>query len=986
MASGNCPTIEIYPEQITLFADDGRVFLDVDDNTAFALAKELANLSGLVTVESEKEITVTLPQSAKNNFYLKHLYDPQVAKTQNYLTCRVTTGSTTHYYCKLFPIQDSHIENQVILKYENDWIEKLKGTKVKDIDLPTFDYTKEEINARWAEDGIYNDGDVGFWFPVVYYGGWRVRNRRLVVEDLRPHLHALFLLQQMFKAIGWCFKSPFYETTFGRRLICYILKDDYSNNDELNKRRQLYARKVYPANGGIAISGRVINWDYENDADNNFDTVSGRYEKPFEGTIRINVIFGNEITLPDGVNFGNASFFIYQLHDGSPQQGSYEDIVHREEINLEPNTSHEFEVSVNILADEYLYFSFSGSVNGEPVGVLPITTEVHLFAKSQRTFYVKGDVIDLKKEVDQEMTCYELFTGFQHLIFGIADEDYSNKTVTLYTPHDADIFGETIEGFYIDDAINLRDEQPAYTTKSVINQNNIKRYVNLGFKKSTDAYLKDKKRLTDGLPFFSKIIDTGESTNEETEDDLNPTFEGTTLIQETLFGWDFQNDRPAAYTRWFPVMADNKDNKISYNIKPRIMYAYGYAQQTSSLIAFNFELAYQVQLAMAWQERGNINIGNIIFPDEKLVYGDDEFDLWKMAYAKFYLQYKQRLVLDVLAYFNHNQYELTLLKNKYIVEHKGHSITGRMLRINDWQPCNALSAQVIILPDISATAVCLTEPTPNQCANSASITHTSDCDCHYFSLLGTFECNVTDIYWEYKNDDTSNEWTEIPDSDNTAQLCDLILQTYVRARVSFDCPECPDLYVPIFVNPCVFDLRCNIIQYTNAIGEICLQWGFTGNTTCGYTVEVTINGDPLDDPYLFCGAEYNTEYEFIATFSFENGCEDQTLTCTIITNENACLNFPTLQCVPVGNGCYEFIITGNLSSPVETFIVTYDCNGQIGTWMPGDPPVCCSTDFTAHALVFFCDCPEICTQTVTCVGSGCTMYNPGTAIMLAVCN
>jgi hypothetical protein len=980
LASGNCPTIQIYPEQITLFADNGRIFLDVSEATTFALSKELANSSGLLDIQSEREISLTLPRSDKNFFYLKHLFDSQVSKTINHIICRITTGSTTHYFSKLYASEKDSGEIQILLKYEPDWIGLLKQTKLKDIDLPTFDFTLEHIVSLWEDDGIYNDGDVGYWFPVVYYGGWRVPNRRLVVEDLRPLIHATFLLQKMFEYIGWCIEAPFYETPFGRRLITYLLKDDYSNNDELNKRRHVYTIKRYPVGTtlGQLMAGFILNWNSEDDVYNNWNRITGRYEKPFEGSFKITLAFGSE----SGETGGQVA--IFRAYKTSTFSGvNYADIIFSQEITITGQSEVTLSIPVNILADEYVIFSLSAVHTFPNDEELPFSAEIHMWAKSTRTFYVKGDVIDLKKEVDQELSCYDVFEGLQHLIYGIAEEDYSSRTIRLLTPHDADVFGTTIDGYFIDDVINLTDQQPAHTTKSILNTSQRERYINIGFKKSSDPYLKDKKRI-DGLPLFSKTIDTGDTTNTETKEDLNPLFEGTTQALETLYG-DYLNKK-ANYTVLFPVMADNKDEKVSYKIAPRIIYAGGYRTYGISQVLYNFERAFQSALAMAWQEPGAIKI---IFdtPDERLVYGDEEFDLWRMVYANFYLQYNQRQILDVLANFTHNQYDLSTLNKNYIVEYDGHPVTGRLQRINDFNPCSALTAQVILLPDLPLGAICIASPTPNQCLNTASIIHTSDCDCNNFSIVGTFECNVTSIEWNYRNEDTSNEWTEIPDSADTAQLCGLILDTYIQARIIFDCPDCPDLYVSLFINPCEININCDLIQYNNAIGQTCIQWGFNINTTCGYTIEsVEVNGETLPFPYLLCGVQPNTLYEFIAIFSFENGCADQTLICSIIPNQNPCANYPSLQCSPVGDNCYEFIITGNLSTPIETYIVTYECNGQIGTWMQGDPPICCSSDFTAHAMVFFCGCDPVCTQTITCVGSGCTIYNPGTPIMLAVCN
>lgn len=975
-----CPTLEIFPLTIDLFADNGRVYLDVDDGTAISLNKEIVNQEGLFSDAVEKEFTLSLPNSDKNNYYLKTYYDPNTEKQTKYVICRLSIGSTTLYHSRLYASSKDNNTIEVVIKYNPDWQEQLKETKLKDLDLPVIEFTKEDVEARWAEDGIYNDGDVGYWYPMVFYGKWRVPNRRFVVEDLRPFIHALFILQKMFEKIGWCFESPFYKTSFGRRLICYLLKPDYGDTEIQRNKRYLYANKRYLAGTPLSqlFAFKILNWSEQQDNDNNFDPIIGEYNKAFEGKFKFQISTGDE----GGNTTQECILRVFKNAILSPI--TPDDVIFSQQITLERHKEYDFEIPVNILADEYVWFSFHSVNDFPPSAPLPFTVEFHLWSSADRSLFIKGDTIDLSKEVNQEITCHELYLAFKHLIFGITDEDYTTKTVTLYTPYDADIFGEPITGYFNNDLTDLKDKQPLSTTRSEVEPIE-SRFINLGFKLSTDPLFKKQKR-TNGTELYSKQIDLGESTTSETKDDLNPVFEGTGLKLETLLG-RYLNQR-AGFTRWFPFMTDNDKKEISYDIKPRIIYAAGYGAQGASQVLFNFETAYQLQMPIAFQKPEAIKINNQT-PDERLVYGDEENDLWMLVYAKFYLQYKGQIKLDALVQLSHKDFFALSLRNKYEIEFEGHPVAGRILKITDFKPCDILTTQIIILPDLTTDNYCITPTVENYCNNYASITVTGDCECVNFSILGDYESIPDGITWEYKNADTGNEWEEIPSAGDTAQLCGLIIPTYVRAIISFS-DDCSDIIATKFVNPCNHTLQCIISEYINELGEICLQWSYTGEILCGFDdLEVTINGDPLEDPYLFCGAENNTLYEFQATFTPSNGCDPITIECQITTGNPQCNNFPVLQCVPVmigSDNCFEFIITGQLTSEIESFIVTGDCNGQEFTWMPGFDPICCNGTITASAMVFFCNCPMVCTSEITCVGSGCTAYDPGTPLMIAACN
>lgn len=990
----NCPTIEIFPETKTHFlTSDGRVLLDIDEATDISLGQQLQKQDVLLTSEPIDDLGFSVPNTPRNFFYLKSIFDPATDKTNlNYYTVRISTGSHTHFYNAMFGVSKNRERIELRVTYLNNWIDLLKSTKLSSLDeLPLIDYTKENIENNWTNESMYVDGDDGYYFPIVFYGAWRsvttpsvyASNGKipiLFVEDLRPHLHVTALLQKMFKKIGWCIDAPFYDTEFGRRLIAYLWRSDYSNSPER------LASRIFSAENTTLVFNQepnpptyLENWVEFFDAGNNFDAAAGQIVRPFEGKVIITLSAGEQ---PLGLDFDLGLTVKQQsILFNDPSE------VFREEFVLLPQQTKRFEFPVNLLQGEFISMSIYRPNNNE----MPYDLHVSMSNEVTRAIYAKGDVIDVSKEFEEDLTCWDLFHALQHLINGIVDADISRKTIRLLTPFNADIHGEEIEGYFNNTLVDLISSQPINTAVSILQNVDQLRNILLGFAKSTDEVLKNKKK-ADGSELFAKIVDLGEVYKRGTEEDRNPLFEGTALDNVTLFGRTSAGIN-VPYIRQMPVMVDNDKGEVSYDIRPRILYTPGEGYLGDSANEYAWEVLgintmdWRNLVAFAFNDH-NDQLFNGGVLSEKLIYGESVNDLWRMVYARFYLQYKGRIKIDFLSYLNHHRYFGLDLKNKFLIEYDGHPVTGRVLEQNDYKPCKSISTQMILLPEVSSS-ICFNgePPTVVNCDNNPSIVVQQVDDCYSFSIDGTFDCVVTSITWEKKIG--AGAW-EDAGSGTTIELCDIDEIFQVRATVNYDCEECPSSIIVKTINPCGSNASCNIVVYNNELGQICLQWSWDGEILGEYELEVTINGDELIDPYLFCGADPDTLYDFVATFTFANGCEPLVIYCSVNTSGAICNNNPILNCVPVtvdGATCFTFSLSGSQTSTPIVFFVSWECsNGTSGQWMPGDPPVCCSGTITAIAWVNYCDCPAVCTPEIQCDPGGCTVVNPGTPIQFIACN
>lgn len=970
----SCPLIEIFPTSPFHFIDsDGRVLLDVSESTTITLNQSIEKSGEAgAFVKNPESIVLAIPNTPKNYLYLKDLFDPNGVSNTKYLDVRLQVGSKTFLHDRLYGIDKNNAEIQISIVYQDAWVSLLKATSIADLDLGEIDFSEETLLDKFVNDQQYADGDDGYWFPLVNYGGWRDKGRGVWVEDFRFHIHATFLLQKMFAHIGWCFESPFYETDFGRRLITYLLKSDYNNNEQLKNLRKFFALKILPIGFDQDLLP-LTDWVEAQDGGNNFDPVLGIYDSPFQGRF-----FFTFLTDTDGIYA--IDIVRFRVVKRSPGAGTFlgtETPLYDSQFALKSGQLYAFSIEANLLPGDEVFTEMEVTDLSGPG--LSNTTRMTWNAEIDKAFYVNGDVITINKELDKGISCFDVFQALQHLINGIVEADVVRKKVTLWTPYDANVFGQSIEGYYDDTLVDLVNTQPRDTSNSSIDQTKL-RYARLAFAASSDGLTKSITR-PDGSIIFSRTVDFGEEYEADTQDDPNPLFEPT--LVRSISGIYRSIELP------LPVMTDNDDGEISYDIKPRILYAAGYGEVGNSDELYPFHGNLISNVPWSYQHAEQFTLDGLL-QDKKLVYGDETGDLWTMVYGRFYLQFNNRIRISVLSHLRHIDYFGLSLKNAFNIEYDGKPMAGRIIQINSYRPCENITTELILVPETNPSDLCITPTETVPCNNNPFIQVQQNGSCFDFSISGEFDCGIESLLWEYKSSETGNVWVVLG-TGSSAQVCDHPVPFIVRVTVGYDCPECPDSVKTKRINPCSNTLQCLITQYINESGQTCLEWGYVGSAQSPFDIEVEMNGDPLDEPYIFCGAEDNTLYTFIATFTFENGCDDLILTCSINTGANPCENEPILICVPIswnGINCMTWILGGVMTSPVQAFIVTYECeDGISGQWQPGDDPICCDGIITANAMVFFCNCPMVCTPTIECeADNGCTMVTTGTPLMIAACN
>lgn len=1007
-----CPVIEIFPTSKPYFTTgDDRVILDIDAGTSISLNKTLKVENDVYAIGSVEDIVVTIPNTAKNFFYLKNYFDPATDKPNGiHVVARISLGSETLFHNRLYCVSKNKQSVEVRLNYEADWKKQLEVLKIKDLDLGIITITQPYIESNWENNSLYNNGDVGHWFPLVYYGGWRVEDR-IVIEDLRPLFHTLFIIQKMFEHIGWCIEIPFYETTLGRRCIDYILRKDYNNIEGLRAKRRFSASHNF--GGIIFFTGEPLGgWTENSDFGNRFDPVEGIYKGSFEGAFIVTIQMSCSISMP------NVKLRLIRRKINQPHFPQFtEEILHEWSFTQGASTDT-VEIPITVLPNEEIYFELDFEPGQLGFIDLPCNVTINFTNRVDATFPARGDTIALAKLVDQDLTCYDYLLGCIHFMSGIVDEQPQYKKVRILTPFNAVIFGESIEGYFQNTLVNLRSDQPIQTTNSAVRNEDQLRFILIAFAKTTDEL--NKRLQEDNQEFFSKTIDLGEPYISDIEEFRNPLFEYTLLVPVNHFisGFELSNGIPDYYH--IPQMSDNDEGHVSTDIQPRKIIAHGYDLQFEGMRGSIVWERYVInKIAFAAQDATGIQFGaGNIEPELKLIYGEKTFDLWSMVLARFFMQIRQRLQLDLLNYMTHEKFFRFNQRNIFEIEYDGHPVVGRVLSVNDYQPCNVISAQMILMPElISSAAVCVDSDDPDPCTNRPVIIISFADNCWTFSIGGTFDSVIESITWYIQRAiDPPETWTEVG-TDSTVIICDEIDWFIIRADIVY-ADDCLDETITEYIEPCTQQIKCklgwiifNSVAYISyrLIGDdpsVLCEFNLTLNIYDNDTDELleTYNSDSsgsFGHPEQLNGwtpitpLVPDSRHVLTGIVDCENGCPDLELECTWIDNppepppQETCNNVPELICVPVtidGVQCYTFALQN--AGDYQYYIVSWECdNGLSGQWMPNDPPICeCNGILTSSAMVHYCDCPPVCTPYIECDASGCVVVSAGTPLFYLACN
>lgn len=896
---------------------DGRYLLDLPGENAIRTTESMAN-----TFPGQVEVPAAYPLTLQGTDRNMSALDPFLRTSSSLLVgtgvdVAVYRGSEMLQFRKLFvkSIDDSSNTIAIELHLGIDfWTDLAANTPINTIPYAPIEFTKANVLDINNTKAQYADGDEGIYFPWVFYGKL-LQPDTLTTPDLRPFVHIYALLKKGFAKIDHCFTSPMLATSYGRRLIAYLLRSDYGRGDQNNRLRNLQA--VVSQDVTITNQQKLYNNtpfdDVVSDIGGNYSTITPPIMSDasyfwvgpgFVGLIEYEIKLWSPIT--------SALRTLYELKEADITAELWAEVPGFDAPILLKHTDYNKQATLieNPAGGRPLRWevTLSDSLNDAEI---PPNTKLYvkLFYKytfrhdmivkkgsylkitAARSIYSEGDTIDMYKELDPSISLLDVFKGVAHIMNGRIFYNFARKHIILFPPFDTIMHGETAEGFYKENGyveLSLTDIQPDSLRR--MRDKDIEAYdLTLGFAMSSDpAITQDTKLKTDKGQLFDRTTRVGSGKFKgkliEMRNSLfEPTVNKPVNIAQSIAPF---NDPVYRAPLDMPYLTDNYNyatndtvDKLSYNIRPRLLYTTGkdhfrVKMDDGTLVIPGAVFHYADTItAYAFNMPNMLQVSGQAI-DRRAVYGDVHLKDWfwwfyEKDLRETYLNYPY----EFLAYLGSHNYTQISFRNKLLINYLGTMYAGRLIEKRDYDGgITGVSTPIVIYPlrgNYTPEASYLEPLEPrDQCDTSELlIAIVNNNGTYEFAIDGNSSSTIDEVVFEWMYPDDAG-WT-VGDS-----VTDPTGVFIVKMTVVFD-GDCPPFTLTKTVFPCTNTVvpilsynevsRCMTVDYDPAyissdIDTVTIEYSYDGVTWEEYT------GTVCDIP--------NDAVEMLITITitFNDGC------------------------------------------------------------------------------------------------------------------
>lgn len=1031
-------------------AQDEAVYFDLPDNFSLRETKRLTELTAVQALKFTYSIGFDLPPTKHNLSLIKTQFNPNVLDNE-YPTLEVEVIAGSHIVSDAQLYISRCTEERITADLRlsvNHWARKAKSLKLRDLpyrdvtwgcDLIT-DVITNQYPYQLSTD--FDDPDnLGIWFPWIDYGrmvrdtgNGRNNDWMLPVCYNRPLYYVTGLLQRGFCALGWGFTSPIFESEVGRKILTYIMDRSYGLSGQVYEQRRNNLNARAESQGDTAIlfqygnrAGSIWWPQITEDPGGHIDTTEGWYSACGEVNIRGKVVLAES---------GNSTKMTVSIVRMKPQAGYpagtggsvvYSVIESREFTNLDEDNEWEFELeNISMSSEEHL----GVFVQRNGTGLVLLRDGSFIEFEGVRPYPSEGDLESLQNMIDGQYTFLDLLKGLAHDLNLKFKTDFGNRTVEIYQPYTNNFWGETIEGFFIEQTIEDIDAMFDPTTKVADAPDTEQpRFVRLSYADTSDTHIES---LELAEPLWSRLVDLGEKfTVKETQDIKNPFFEPTA-------------SRNARFANSFGVHIPKigGETEYTFDVDPRIMIAHGYVIQeldnvnNPQLRLCTFD-AVQSSLIPTASMFSPVKLGTVHnddgasaeYPAANLVFDVNpevstvrpETSLYDLVYRRWLIEQLNNIKLEYLLDLSPYDYHRIDFRGLVQFTHMGRPVLARIQEVKDYRYCEKIFTPVVFIPQRQLSDICDIIPITDGvgdgpvCENNPVLICSSPGPGHYvFVIGGQNNSPILSTAFQYSTNGGAS-WTGIPPlSPISAELNPITVDFLVRAAVIYD-NDCPTIFLPEkSVIPCPvfnYELVCeettvyvpdqqNIpLRAVRVIADLP-----PGQTVTVVSSEYNIDGG-ANEPYavviqnnqlIGSGVYGGTEANFFITIQV-GVCPPINLmqTCTLdqvsgITPLDCTNSVLQLECVQDFPGCWTFSRNGIIFGEYDDYI-KYRCSDDginYGPWMLWDEenPVCCDY-IQARWWAIFCDneCPPKCSNIIQCEVS-CEPFEVGPAPTIALCN
>lgn len=963
---------------------NGKYWLDMAVD-AVRLSEKIDNFL-IDKIDVPAAIGLTFPRTMRNRLALEPFINGQSGQFAG-RACKVVAylGDVTLPFSDLFIISSTEKEYSGELRLGDDyWLIKAELLKLNAIPFDLIRFLKANIDTSNSVPAFVDGGDP-VRYPHVNWGNLtnNLNTNRTIINEMfswqmRPFISVLDILRKGFAWCGMALSTPVFESDWGRRLIAYLLRNDYgvgkdalklrgtnvSNNtvsDLLTIRREstlTLPMTVVSSGTFVGIAPEVV----EENRYTNFYYYSRGEFSDIRGaakilvyvsenqylTFRLNITLVNPAVYPNPINIASSEIYIQQS----------------------VNTSHTYDLSVEIDNAEippYSQIFLTLTVIPETTCQMIVQKGTNLLVTPNRVIYSEGDQINLAEEIDPNLSFLDFLKGMIHLIDGKLYYARGSAKIYLMPTNSTIMFDDSeVEGFYTDDVIDITEQvvpgsMNRHHDKTIVSNN-----VRVGYASSTDDDFKvnitdDKDyQLFDGY----SIVNPGGYQSEVIS--RNPLFLPTLNKQVVFF--NTPNDPDPAARRApndLPYISDNDTGKASYNVGARILYFWGNTptrrkMPDDTLMIPGMSYYGDVYAYYAFDLANLVNVdGSDI--KECLIYGNREaplLDLYQLFWLPSLRFFKDSIEHQVLAYMIGD----ISFRDIVTFHYQGHQYVMRLTAIDDWDGgITGLSTPITLVPTIGS----LEPPDPDY---DVPLDPRSDCDygslalevsydsgtnCYTALITGSSSMAISSIDYYYKYiDDTSFT------SGDT--LCDPSGSFIFMAVVHFDA-ACADLSFNEIVNPCN-NTPSLIMTYNDITKCLTITVDDTNvhSTVDTDTITYSINGG-ADTPYTgsICSLTGDEVITAHLVQTYIGGCASTTADAEIqlaIAPVDCSLNTPGLTYTTISDCKILPDRTGDLVDDIVIYDHIYYRYSDSDEWQLWDENTPIDTPVHLRRVVEFTEC------------------------------
>lgn len=713
-----------------------QVYLDTPADFSIRLTKDVEKLSELNKIKVEGALRTSIDFTDTNNAVLVEYLTPLTTdRRSKWIDVTIFVDGIPTSFTRLYVVAknaDTQTWEIEAALPEDHWIELASNKFINTIDYGGYTFTKANVLTSWdyptydgdftpTQDGSGWNGAYGMW--PVDYGDWVDRKipdqntikpvKMMAVEDLRPHVNLIYLLKRGFCEIGWTLGGLLLETDWARSLWAYLLRARYYDGKgydgvQYGKYCRIIGRTITTPIGISFVSGQEYIYFTVLD----YVGASG-FELPFQGNPN-KWACGIKNPLPFKAKFKFTFQFTIEAAGIIVVPQTF--LFNMQELDADNDDNDEF--TGEILSDDaqfvlgigetkFISFDFDVELNPGQKCALHWAALQGSFAaiihsgmwfrcEAANKALTRNDEIDLRTCMSDEWTLLDALKAFVHFTNGRIETDYGSMVINVHPERTADVYADRVPGF-------IREDLPAEDITAFVLPNSvkmrfirpdIKRYTVLKFADGNDEYV-DSLVLTE--PLHSRKILNGEDLVNETEEIENPMFEPTAEGQSHLLK---QNEfeivnRPNAPVPHLPRYWDNTDNERSFEIGPRILFAFGMVRQnnpspigttdTSGTFFFDDYNDPRDMFGYATQLR-TWTLSPPPALDGSVVFGRTAFDLFTNFYIGLTHDNRGGVIIDLLQKIRMADYQRYNFRGLFSFEHEGRQMRLPQTSIRDFTP------------------------------------------------------------------------------------------------------------------------------------------------------------------------------------------------------------------------------------------------------------------------------------------------------------